>query len=142
MDWITIDRARILGALAAVRLQTYQGWIVQYPEKVGRVDEIISNLVMEFRSGIESNPLNFVDPDTATLPQACVRYCEALIIFQLCSEIGAIVTDAELLTIQKAEIFLRQMYSGSFLITGGDGSYVPTPSYVAEVERGPRVLVG
>jgi len=103
MDWITVDRTRVLAALSAARLQIYQGWIVQYPEKEDRVDEIIANLVMEFRSAIEANPLNALDSDTSKLPQSCVRYCESLIVFQLSSEIGAVVTDAELVTIQKAE---------------------------------------
>lgn len=142
MDWITIDRARVLGALSASRRQMYEGWIVQYPEKADRVDEIIANLVMEFRSGIEANPLNYLDPDEAKLPQSCVRYCETLITFHLCGEMGATVSEAELLTVQKAEIYLRYLFTGRFFITGGDGSNAPTPSYVAAVVRAARELEG
>ena len=142
MDWITIDRARLLGALSAARRQMYEGWVIQYPDKAGRVDEIIANLVMEFRSGIEANPMNYLDPDRAKLPQSCVRYCEMLILFHLCGEMGSTVTEAELLTVQKAEIFLRYMYSGRFYITGGDGTLGPSPSYETDVERAARMMEG
>jgi len=142
VDWIAVTRERVVTAFSAARRQMYEGWIVQYPEKAGRVDEIIANLVMEFRSGIEANAANYLDPDLTKLPQSCVRYCEILIMFHLCSEIGATVLDAELMSISKAEIFLREMYTGAFYITGGDGMTGHSPSYVTGVEHGVRALDG
>lgn len=142
MQWITVDRARIVTSLSAARRQMYEGWIVQYPEKVSRVDDIIANLVVQFRSGIEANPRNYLDPDNAKLPQSCVRYCEVLIGFNLAAEIGAETTDGEMVVVEKSEIFLRQMFTGAFFITGGDGSNAPSPSYEAAVERPVRTLDG
>ena len=142
MDWITVDEARVLGALSASQRQLYEGWIVQYPEKATRVDEIISNLVMEFRAAIEANPQNYLDPDLSKLPQSCVRYCETLILFDLCSEMGASVSEAEIMAIGKAEVFLRLMFSGRFYITGGDGSNGPSPSYTTGGDRGMRTVDG
>ena len=142
MDWVTVDEARVLGALSASQRQLYQGWIVQYPEKATRVAEIIANLVMEFRAAIEANPQNFLDPDLAKLPQSCVRYCETLIMFDLCSEMGATIPEAELMAIGKAEVFLRLMFSGKFYITGGDGSNAPSPWYAAGGARRARTVDG
>ena len=142
MDWVTVDEARVLGSLSASQRQLYQGWIVQYPEKATRVAEIIANLVTEFRAALESNPQNYRDPDPAKLPQSCVRYCETLIMFDLCSEMGATIPEAALLAIGKAEVFLRLMFSGRYYITGGDGSNAPSPSYTAGVERGARTVDG
>ena len=142
MDWITVDKDRVLGALSANERQLYEGWIVQYPAKATRVEEIIGNLVMEFRAGIEANPLNYLDPDLSKLPQSCVRYCETLILFDLCSEMGATIGQAEILAISKAEVFLRMMFTGRFYITGGDASKAPSPSYEAGVERTARTICG
>ena len=142
MDWITVDKARVLGALSAARRQTYEGWIVQYPEKATRVDGIIANLVMSFRAAIETNPQNYLDPDLAKLPQSCLRYCETLILFDLCSEMGGTISDAEMMAISKAEIFLRMMFTGEFYITGGDASHWPSPSYEPCVERAARTVDG
>ena len=36
MDWITVDKDRVLGALSANERQLYEGWIVQYPAKATR----------------------------------------------------------------------------------------------------------
>ena len=142
MDWITVDKARVLGALSANQRQLYEGWIIRYPEKATRVDDIISNLVMEFRAAIEANPQNYLDPDLSKLPQSCVRYCETLILFDLCSEMGAEISDAEMMAISKAEVFLRMMFTGSFYITGGDASKVPSPSYEPSVVRQARSVDG
>lgn len=142
MQWVTMDRARIVGAFSTARRQMYDGWILANPDKLERVDETIANLVMEFRSGIEANPRNKLDPDPAKLPQTCVRYCEELCTFEICMEMGAALNDGDLLSVGKAEIFLRYMYSGRFFITGGLGSAGPTPSYAATGKQGARRLCG
>ncbi len=142
MEWIRIDTDRIVGAMSSTRLQIYQGWLVQNPEKAARVDELIDFVVMEFRTGIASNPVNYLDPDRRKLPESCVRYCETLIMFQLCTEMGAALTAAELVAIQKAEIFLRLMFTRGFFFTVGDGSQLPTPSYAGAPGRNARVAVG
>lgn len=142
MDWVTVDETRVLGALSASQRQLYQGWLVQYPEKATRVAQIISNLVMEFRAAIEANPQNYLHPDLSKLPQSCVRHCETLILFDLCSEMGAPIPDSELMAIGKAEVFLRLMFSGQFYVTGGDASTAPTPTYGTGGERSARTLDG
>ena len=118
----------------------YDGWILANPDKEERVQELIANLVMEFRSGIESNRRNVLDPDPAKLPQTCVRYCEQLCLFEICGEMGATLTEAEMLSASKAEIFLRYTYSGRFFITGGDGDGGGSPSYETGVVHEARAL--
>jgi len=73
------------------------------------------------------------------LPLACVRHCDALILYQLKVEIGASVADVEMLTINKAEIFLRQLYYSHFLV-GAEGGEVASPSYGRPAERPERRL--
>ncbi len=142
MEWIRIDRDRITSAMSATRIQIYQGWLFQNPDKVARVDELIALVVMEFRTGIASYPSNYLDPDRSKLPETCVRYCETLIMFQLCTEMGATLTQAELIAIQKAEIFLRLMFTRGFFFTVGDGSQLPTPSYTRGRARDSRQVAG
>ncbi len=142
MEWIKIDKARIMSAMSPTRIQTYQGWLVQDPSKQIRVEEIIEFVVMEWRTGIASNARNYLDPDRSKLPESCVRYCETLIMFQLCTEMGAPLTQAELVAIQKAEIFLRLMYTRGFFFTAGDGSQLPSPSYMTTRERERRQVAG
>ena len=140
MEWTRVDKDRVVGALATPRRQMYDGWILANPSKAARVEELIANIVMEFRSGIEANPRNVLDPDPAKLPPTCVRYCEELCVFEVCMEMGATPTAGELLSVSKAEIFLRYMYSGRFYITGGDGANSPTPSYGEAAEREARMV--
>ena len=135
MQWITVDKDRVVASMATARRQMYDGWILANPAKAARVEELIANLVMEFRSGVEANPRNRMDPDPATLPQTCVRYCEELCVFEICMEMGATLTAGELLSESKAEIFLRYMFSGRFYMTGGDGQDVPSPWYGEAAER-------
>ena len=140
MQWVTVDTERVVGAMATPRRQMYDGWILANPGKAVRVAELISNLVMEFRSGIEANSRNVLDPDPAKLPQTCVRYCEEICVFEICMEMGATLNDGEMLSVSKAEIFMRYMYSGRFFITGGDGSGAGTPSYGKPAEHEARML--
>jgi hypothetical protein len=82
-----------------------------------------------------------LDADTSKLPQTCVRYCEEICLFEIATEMGAALSPGELQAVGKAEIFLRYMYSGRFLLTGTSGG--GTPSYEAEVEaREARSLDG
>ena len=71
-----------------------------------------------------------------------MRYCETLILSDLCTEMGAAISQAELMAIEKAEVFLRMMFSGRFYITGGDASNAPSPWYVARVRREARRMGG
>jgi len=142
VEWIVVDRERVVGTFSTARRQLYAGWIAVNPEKVERVDELVANLVMEFRSGVEANPRNVLDPDPGKLPQSCVRYCEELCLFEICTEMGAVATDAEMQGAAKAEIFLRYMYAGRFFLTGGEGGGSCTPLYAGVVEHAARMVDG
>lgn len=140
MEWVTVDKARILGAMSTSRRGLYDGWILANPDKEARVEELIANLAMEFRSGIEANPRNVLDPDPAKLPQTCVRYCEELCLFKIGLEMEATLTEGELMAASKAEIFLRYLYTGRFFITGSAGEVGGSPTYKRSAEREARVL--
>lgn len=140
MDWVKIDRIRIVNAMPEGLRAAYDAWIVAHPEKLARVDGIVANLVMEFRTGIQANAENELDADTTTLPQSCVRHCETLCMFDLALEMGAAISGDELVAISKAEIFLRYMFSGRFFMTGGDVIVEPSPRYGAAWTRETRVL--
>lgn len=140
MDWVVINRTRIEIAMPVALRTEYDAWVLAHPAKLFRIDGIVANLVAEFRTGLEANPENELDPDTTKLPLSCVRHCETLCLYDIAIEIGANVLEDEMAGVSKAEIFLRYMFSGRFFMTGGDERVEPTPRYGRPFDRDVRVL--
>lgn len=125
--WVTVDTARIVSIMPLAMASYYTAWMQMNPGKVGRLGEICAGVVAEFRTAIAGNPLNHLDPDVGKLPEAFVRYAEALCIGAVCQEIGHPLSDLEQSRYVRAEINLRYFYAGRVLIGGaGDGGM---PSY-------------
>lgn len=139
--WVTVDAAQVLGVMPPVDVPVYEAWLVSYPAKVGRLAALTSQVLAEFRAGIATNPANVLDPDEAKLPETCIRYCDTLVLFYLKVEMKAEISAGEMLAIEKAEIFLRQLFYSHFVVAA-DGGAGPTPSYETELERAERSLEG
>jgi hypothetical protein len=137
--WITVDEAQVLGVMSPVDLPGYNAWIAANPGRAGRLAALTSQVRAEFRAGIATNPVNVLDPDETKLPETCVRYCDMLVIFYLKVEMWATLSGGELMAIEKAEIFLRQLFYSHFVVAA-DEAGGRSPSYEADVERTERVL--
>ena len=139
--WVTVDAAQVLGVLSPVDLPGYNAWIAAHPDRAGRLAALTNQVRAEFRAGIATNPANVLDPDETKLPETCVRYCDMLVIFYLKVEMWATLSGGEILAIEKAEIFLRQLFYSHFVVAADDAGG-RSPSYVVGVERAARMLEG
>lgn len=139
--WVTVDAAQVLGVMPPDDVTGYEAWLVSYPAKAGRLAALTSQVLAEFRAGIATNPVNVLDRDVTKLPETCIRYCDTLVLFYLKVEMKAVISSGEMLAIEKAEIFLRQLFYSHFVVAA-DGGAGATPSYVTGLERAERMLEG
>jgi hypothetical protein len=107
---------------------SYQQWIEDNPGKAGRLDDIISHIIAEFRSAMIANAAPVPAAATA-IHESCVRHAQTTILFELKKEIGLAISEAENAAAIRADIFLRGIWMGSILITRDTEQ--PAPSYVA-----------
>lgn len=142
MNWVTINIPYIERIMPAAQRTAYNAWIAADSDHYMRAILMVENIVMEFRSGIQANPENYLDDDVRKVPQSCARHCETICLFDLALETGAALTEDELTATSKAEIFLRYMFSGRFYLTGGTEKPEPAPFYGPARERDVRVLEG
>jgi len=142
MIWVTINLPHIVKIMTPDQRAAYDAWVVGDSDRTMRAILMIENVVAEFRSGIEANPENKLEPDAWKVPQSCARHCETICLFDLALETGAVLHEDELVATSKAEIFLRYMFSGRFYLTGGTGKIEPAPGYGPAYERDVRVLDG
>ena len=127
MSWPLITSETILSALSPDGFVDYQRWITRNPDKAGRLDEIVTMVVAEFRAALASNPENGLDSAENTLPPSCLRHTSNMIIFQLKYEMGEALTESENAANIRADVFLRGIWIGS--IPAAKAIHDQTPTY-------------
>jgi len=145
VDWVAVDEDYILTAMPVSVRTLYDAWIIANPDKAGRLAEITADTVMEFRAGIQTNAVNYVDADEEKLPQSCVRHCVTLVVYTLGLELESplVANEAAIDAKEKAEVFLRQLFGRSFFVTAGsEGDAEGDPSYGPAAARPVRRLAG
>ena len=126
MDWVAITPAVVLAALPVGDAAAYAAWIASYPAKDGRLAEIVTGIVDEFRAGLATNPANVLDEDTTKIPSACVRHALALVRYALLSEMQSVtLTTHDDSAMIRSEVFLRMLFQGHF-DAGGSGDNLPS----------------
>ena len=128
MEWILLDEAKVLADFPTDLKPTYDAWLVTNPDKSGRLAEIISEVVAEFRSAIATTPSNVLDANPQKLPENCIRSAEVMIYGTLQNEMGQTPSTADAQAMTRAEIFLRQIGYGHFSIE--DEAEEPSPHYL------------
>jgi hypothetical protein len=113
----------------------YQAWLDANPSKVNRLAEIVAETVLTFRTAVESQPSNVMDPDLTKIPVTGFRHAQNLVLFTLGMEMGIdFAPEVYSLNVQ-ANIWLRMVGTGKLKAladetVAGEG----TPSYC--VRRG------
>lgn len=139
MSWILCDEAKLLADMPTDLAPLYASWLTANPEKDVRLAEITAGVVSEFRNAIASNPANRSDPAAATLPESCIRSAQALVYGTLQNEMGLDLSTEDTQSMTRAEIFLRQISYGNFLIDGAQADQ-PSPYYETDIQRPERSL--
>lgn len=140
MAWITLDESRVLADFPTDLLPTYQTWVADHPDKAGRLAQIISQIVAEFRDAISTNPASTLDPIKSKIPESCVRSAEVLIWGTLQIEMGVKMSSDDSQAMTRAEILLRQVGYGKFN-TGTNASTNPaSPRTGSRREQPERAL--
>jgi len=140
VNWVAFDEARVLADFPTDLKGEYDAWIVVYPDKAGRLADIISSTVEEFRDAITSNPANILDADPGKIPESCVRSAETIVFYQLMMEMGTEMTAEAHQSMTRAEMFLRMVAYNHFTTTSDEAGAGPTPRYVAGTTREERAF--
>ena len=125
--WTEVTSSSIESAMSPGLAADYQQWLVDNPDKAGRLDEIVDMVVGEFRAALESNPETEMDDTESSLPPACLRHATNIIIFQLKGEMDRALTDAENAAVVRADVFLRGIWTEAIPATSE--SVTQSPSY-------------
>lgn len=62
-EWIVFDGAYVLGAMPPDVGKAYAAWIAAKPDKAGRMEEIVGQVLADFRTGLLANPNVPMDAD-------------------------------------------------------------------------------
>ena len=133
MSWPSVTSESIQSAFSPALAADYQQWLVANPDKAGRLDEIVSMVVAEFRAALESNPETVMDTTEGTLPPACLRHASNVIIFQLKGEMDKTLSEAENAAAIRADVFLRGIWMES--IPAASFTHPQTPTYKQELSN-------
>lgn len=128
MEWVEITHSDIIANLPTDVHAHWVTWLTQFPDKTGRLEQIIDNTVREFRDGIRTIPSNQMHDNESFLPQSAVRHCESIIIFTLAMEMGVELSGAGNSARNAADVFLRQLQFGRWT-TRTDTYKQPTPLF-------------
>ncbi len=138
MSWIPVDEAYVRDAMPTELASHYETWIWKNPDKSGRLAEIISSVVADFRTGLRSNATVVMDPAGNTLPGRGVRHALTIIFYNLSLEMGFEVDRATQTALINAEIYARQLYTIDAVIDRD--ALGQTPSYQGKAFRPVRTL--
>ena len=140
MEWQKVT-AETLRAHMAVELATASDkWIVAFPQKVGRLEEITNTVRAEFRDVIASVPKNSLNPDPDTLPESVVRHAENIIQYEMGMEMGVKLTADGRRLLTEAEIYRRQIAYGHYKFEDENNPTVTTPTYTVPGKPEGRAL--
>jgi len=129
MNWITANEALILADFPTDLQPAYDQWMVDHPDKAGRLAEIVTATRAEFRDALAVNPANVLDPDEEKIPQSCTRALQALVVFQIETEMGHSVSEERQQAMTRADLFLRQIAYQHFSARPTGAQREPTPAY-------------
>ncbi len=130
--FLDLTQSYIESVMPAGLVSVYQAWLVDHPEKEGRLAEIIGQTAAEFRSAIQANGLPLADQSTVAVPSACVRHAQATILFELRKEIGVNLTESENIAAVRADVFLRGIWTGTIPVTADPSAQSPSFQGVAQ----------
>jgi len=110
--YILITTEYIAAIMSANLLASYQQWVLDNPQKQGRLAAIIQQTAAEFRSAIQANGLPLSDDRSTALPESCLRHAQTTILFELKKEIGITMSESENAAAIRADVFLRGIWTG------------------------------
>ncbi|MBP7429868.1 MAG: hypothetical protein KBC05_10565 [Candidatus Hydrogenedentes bacterium] len=134
MEWIALTEALMLADFPSELKPLYDTWLADNPDKAGRLAAIIANTAAEIRALIASNPANTLDEDETKIPLSLLRQAETLIYFTLSMEMGVSIAPEANQAMIRAEITLRTLVYGRYLVSGGSSEDLPSPLYNPEPE--------
>lgn len=140
MAWITLDESRVLADFPTDLRPTYDTWVADNPDKAGRLAQITSQIVAEFRDAIATSAASRLDPITNRLPESCFRSAEVLIYGTLQDEMGSKISTHDSQAMTRAEILLRQIGYSHFDVGASDQSAQPTPRTSSRTQQSERAL--
>lgn len=129
--WKELTVSYIESIMSPTVYASYQQWLLDNPEKNGRLEDIIGVTATEFRNAMEANALPVPDTSVSAVHESCVRHAQTTILFELKKEIGLTLSEAENSAAIRADVFLRAVWMGSIPITI---SPQPSPSYAPLVD--------
>ena len=144
MEWVSLTQAAALEAMptavaASGNMRTaYETWIAADPSKSGRLSEIRLNAVARVRDAILSNRANTVLEDVEAIPRSTVQSALDLIWHALAMEMGLDISTAGSQAMIRADLFVRQIAYGHFVVEDEDS--MPSPSMQIPAVSATRAL--
>ena len=129
MNWITANEALILADYPTDLKPVYDQWITDNPDKADRLAEIVTTTRAEFRDALAVDPANVLDSDEEKIPQSCTRALQALVVFQIETEMGHAISEERQQAMTRSDLFLRQIAYQHFVARPTGAQSEPTPAY-------------
>ncbi|MCC5850078.1 MAG: hypothetical protein JJU29_18485 [Verrucomicrobia bacterium] len=133
--WTDFSAERVQEALPSDVRAHYLQWVNTYPDKEGRLEELVAQTQQLFRMAVASNPENWMDPDPEKIPVTGYQHAFNMMIFHLMMESGAQLVPEVYTLMTRADIWLRLVQRGAVTPSPRIGA-MGSPSYVAPENAG------
>ncbi len=140
MEWTTLNAERLLLDFPTDLLALYNTWIIDHPDKAGRLAQVTAETVARVRDAISSRPVNVLDPDPDAIPVSAVQAAETLVYGGLAMEMGIDVTSEANQMMTRADLFVRQIAYGHYRTESGAAEAVKPTYQVPVPVAGGRAL--
>ena len=87
--WVTVDGDSVVAGMSTALGHAYGLWLLECPAKAGRLEEVLAQVLAEWREGLSREDAEDLDPDPAKVPVRVVRHVQACVQWYVALEMNA-----------------------------------------------------
>ena len=110
--WTTLTSEYTEARMSPQLATDYAAWIAEDWTRQGRVADHNQMVTHEFRGALRSNNWLVDETSELSIPRSCVRHALSIVFFELRKDMGIAQTESENIAATRADIFLRNIWTG------------------------------
>ena len=110
--WTLFSREYTEARMSPQLAADYAAWIAEDSSRLGRIADHNQMVTHEFRGALRSNNWLVDETSELSIPRSCVRHALSIVFFELRKDMGIAQTESENIAATRADIFLRNIWTG------------------------------
>ncbi|QHI69867.1 hypothetical protein [Tichowtungia aerotolerans] len=110
--WTTLTSEYTRNRMSPQLAADFAAWIAEDWTREGRVADHNQMVTHEFRGALRSNNWLVDESSELSIPRSCVRHALSIVFFELRKDMGIAQTESENIAATRADIFLRNIWTG------------------------------